>query len=141
MSETLSDKRKMKELKVFELHQQGYSYRKIASLVHLSLRDVTKYIHRISNKTKSPSTTSVMDEVVLEYRVGLLRSQLRELESQRKNLENEINNLRAQKYDLLNQLHARQSELDVVKRNLESERFSRYVIENIFTENKPERII
>jgi len=66
MSETLSDKRKMKELRVLELHQQGYSYRKIASLVHLSLRDVTKYIHRISNKTKSASTTSIMDEVILE---------------------------------------------------------------------------
>ena len=64
-SQTPSDKKKMKELKVLELYQQGLSYRRIASLVHLSLRGVTKYIHRISNKTKSQSTVSVMDEVVL----------------------------------------------------------------------------
>ncbi len=133
MSETSSNRRKMKELKVLQLHRQGYSYRKIASSVHLSLRDVTKYIHRISNKTKSPSTTSVMDEVVLEYRVNLLRSEVRELESQRKNLDDELDNLRAQKYNLLIQLHARQSELDVVKRNLEYERFS-HIVDEMFTE-------
>jgi len=86
MSETLSDKRKMKELKVLELHDQGYSYRKIASLIHLSLRDVTKYIHRISNKTKSPSTTSVMDEVVLEYRISGMKHELRDLKMERDNL-------------------------------------------------------
>ena len=90
-----SDKRRVKEWKVFELHNQGFSYRKIAAVVHMSLRDVTKYIHRISNKTKSPSTTSVMDEIVLEYRVNLLRSEVRELESQRKNLNDELDNLRA----------------------------------------------
>jgi len=83
MSETLSDKRNMKELRVLELHQQGYSYRKIASLVHLSLRDVTKYIHRISNKTKSPSTTSIMDEVILEYRVTRLRREVKDLQIER----------------------------------------------------------
>jgi hypothetical protein len=97
MSETSSDRRKMKELKVLELHREGYSYRKIASSVHLSLRDVTKYIHRISNKTKSPSTTSVMDEVVLEYRVNMLRSEVRDLEIQIGNLKDELEDLRAQK--------------------------------------------
>lgn len=49
---------------------------------------------------------------------------MKELESQKENLKDEINNLRAQKYDLLNQLRARQSELDVVKRDLEYSRFA-----------------
>lgn len=123
-------------MKVLELHDQGFSYRKIASLVHLSLRDVTKYIHRISNKTNSPSTISVMDEVVLEYRVNLLRSEVRVLEKERDNLKNEVKDLRAQKYDLVNQVRARQSELDVVKRNLEYERFSKEILEGIFTEGQ-----
>jgi chromosome segregation ATPase len=131
-----SERKKTKELKVLQLHDQGYSYRKIASLVHLSLREVTRYIHRISNKTRSPSTTSVMDEVVLEYRVGLLRSQVKELESQRKNLKDEINSLRAQKYDLMNQLRTRQCEIDAVKRELEGERFSK-LLNDIFIEGRP----
>ena len=134
MSETLSDKRKMKELKVLELHDQGYSYRKIASLIHLSLRDVTKYIHRISNKTKSPSTTSVMDEVVLEYRISGMKHELRDLKMERDNLVNEVNDLRAQKCNLQNQVSVRQSQLDAVKRNLEYERFSKEILEGIFTE-------
>jgi hypothetical protein len=135
-SQPLSDKRKTKELKVLELHNQGYSYRRIASLIHLSLRDVTKFINLASNKIKSPSVTSIHDEIVLEYRVNLLRSEVRELESQRKNLDDELDNLRAQKYNLLIQLHARHSELDVVKRNLEYERFSKEILEGIFTEGQ-----
>jgi hypothetical protein len=99
-SQPLSDKRKTKELKVLELHNQGYSYRRIASLVHLSLRDVTKFVNLASNKIKSPSVTSIHDEIILEYRVNLLRSEVKELESQRKNLKDEINNLRAQKYNV-----------------------------------------
>lgn len=122
----------MKELRVLELHQQGYSYRKIASLVHLSLRDVTKYIHRISNKTKSSSTVSVMDEVVLEYRVTGLKHELRDLEIKRENLKDEVNNLRAQKYNVLIQLRAKQSELDVVKGNLEPEEFLKEILNGIF---------
>jgi len=135
MSETSSDRRKMKELKVLELHQEGYSYRKIASLVHLSLRDVTKFVNLASNKIMSPSLTSIHDEIILEYRVNLLRSEVKELESHRKNLKDEINNLRAQKYNLLIQLQARQSELDVVKRDLEYERFSNEILKDIFTES------
>ena len=96
MSETRSDKRKMKELKGLELHQQGYSYRKNASMVHLSLRDVIRFVNLASNKIKSPSVTSIHDEIILEYRVNFLRSEVRELEGQRKNLNDEINNLRAQ---------------------------------------------
>ncbi len=65
-----------------------------------------------------------MDEVVLEYRVNLLRSEVSVLEKERDNLKNEVKDLRAQKYDLVNQVRARQSELDLVKRNLEYERFS-----------------
>lgn len=124
MSETRSDNRKRKELKVLQLHDQGFSYRKIASLVHLSLREVTKYIHRNFNKTKSPSSTSVMDEVVLEYRVAGLKCEVKDLKMERDNLKNEVTNLRAQKYDVLNQLHARESELVAVKRDLEYEKFS-----------------
>jgi hypothetical protein len=135
MSETRSERRKMKEMKVLELHDQGFSYRKIASLVHLSLRDVTKYTHRISNETKSPSTVSVMDEVVLEYRVNLLRSEVSGLKEDRDNLRNEMKDLCAQKYNALNQLHTRQSELDVVKRDLEYEKFSE-ILKDIFTEGQ-----
>lgn len=121
-SQPLSDKRKTKELKVLELHNQGYSYRMIASLVHLSLRDVTRFVNLASNKVKSPSVTSIHDEIILEYRVNLLRSEVKELESQRKNLTDELDSLRAQKYNIQNQLRAQQIELDVVKRNLEYER-------------------
>jgi DNA-binding CsgD family transcriptional regulator len=136
MPDTRLDRKREKELKVFELYQQGLSYRKIAKEARLSLRDVAKYIHRISNKTKSPSTTSVMDEVVLEYRVNLLRSQVRDLKIERENLKKEVNDLRAQKFNILTQLHARQIELDDVKRDLEYERFSDEVFKDIFNQDQ-----
>ena len=136
MSDTRLDRKREKELKVFELYQQGLSYRRIAKEARLSLRDVAKYIHRISNKTKSPSTTSVMDEVVLEYRVNLLRSQVRDLKIERENLKKEVNDLRAQKFNILTQLHARQIELDDVKRDLEYERFSDEVFKDIFNQDQ-----
>jgi transposase len=123
MSETLSDKRKMKELRVLELHQQGYSYRKIASLVHLSLRDVTKYIHRISNKTKSPSTTSIMDEVILEYRVTRLRREVKDLQIEREKLNRELADLHALKIKVQNELYVKRVELDSMMRKLENEKF------------------
>jgi hypothetical protein len=123
MSETLSDKRKMKELRVLELHQQGYSYRKIASLVHLSLRDVTKYIHRISNKTKSASTTSIMDEVILEYRVTGLRREVKDLQIEREKLNRELADLHALKIKVQNELYVKRVELDSMMRKLENEKF------------------
>ena len=123
MSETLSDKRNMKELRVLELHQQGYSYRKIASLVHLSLRDVTKYIHRISNKTKSPSTTSIMDEVILEYRVTRLRREVKDLQIERENLNRELADLHALKIKVQNELYVKRFDLDSMMRKLENEKF------------------
>ena len=126
MSEIRSERRKTKELKVLELYDKGFSYRKIASLVHLSLRDVTKYIHRISNKTNTPSTTSLMDEVVLEYRVNNLLHEVRDLKIEKDNLKNEIRDLRAQKYDLQNQMSRRQ--LGGHERGFEIQRkFSDYV--------------
>jgi orotate phosphoribosyltransferase-like protein len=134
MSDTHSDRTKAKELKVLELHQQGFSYRKIAREVHVSLRDVAKYVQTISNRRESQSRTSIHDEVILEYRVNLLRSEVRDLESQRKNLKDEISNLRAQTCDVMNQLRARQSELDTVKRGLEDEKFSKEILNDIFTE-------
>jgi len=123
MSETLSDKRKMKELRVLELHQQGYSYRKIASLVHLSLRDVTKYIHRISNKTKSASTISIMDEVILEYRVTGLRREVKDLQIEREKLNRELADLHALKIKVQNELYVKRVELDSMMRKLENEKF------------------
>lgn len=54
-SQTLSDKRKKKELRVLELYDEGFSYRKIAKEVHLSLRDVAKYVQSASNTAKSQS--------------------------------------------------------------------------------------
>lgn len=124
MSETRSERRRTKELKVLELYDRGFSSRKISKEVHLSLREVTKYIKTLSDKRKPPQVTSIHDEIVLEYTVNLLRSEVRDLKMERDNLRNEVNDLGAQKYDLLNQLRARQSEVDVVKRNLEYEKFS-----------------
>jgi hypothetical protein len=133
MSETRLDRKKMKEMKVLELHDQGWSYRKISSMVHLSLRDVTKFVNLASNKIKSPSVTSIHDEIILEYRVNLLRSEVKELEIQSENLKDEIKNLRAQKYDLLNQVRARQSELDALNRELETEKFLNGVLKDVLT--------
>jgi orotate phosphoribosyltransferase-like protein len=126
MSETRSERRKTKERKVLELNSQGLSYRKIAKEVHVSLRDVVKYIQRISNKRESQSRTSIHDEIILEYRVNLLRSETKELESQRKNLKDEINSLHAQKFDVLTRLRARQLELEVAKRDTKRDFQMRY---------------
>ena len=136
MSETLSDNRKMKELRVLELHQQGYSYRKIASLVHLSLRDVTKYIHRISNKTKSPSTTSIMDEVILEYRVTGLRREVKDLQIEREKLNRELADLHAIKIKVQNELYVKRFDLDSMMRKLENEKFSKEIMKDIFTKGQ-----
>jgi chromosome segregation ATPase len=133
MSDIRSNIRRIKELKVLELHDKGFSSRKIASLVRLSLRDVTKYIHRISNKTKSQSTNSIMDEVVLEYRVSGLRREVRDLKIETNNLKNKVTDLRAQEYNLLNQVRAKQTELDSLNRELETEKFLNGVLKDILT--------
>ncbi|MGH9952881.1 MAG: hypothetical protein ACRD5J_14755 [Nitrososphaeraceae archaeon] len=136
MSIQLSDRRETKELKVLKLHDRGYSYRKIAKEVHLSLREVTKYIQTISNKRKSQSSTSINDEIVLEYRVNLLRSEVQDLELERQSLKDELAELRAQTTKVQYHLCAKQSELDVVKRDLENERFSKEILNDIFTEGQ-----
>jgi cytidylate kinase len=132
-SQTLSDGRKLKELEVLKLYNQGYPYRQIAKEVHVSLRDVVIYVQTISNKRKSQSTTSIDDEIVLEYRVNLLRSEVRHLELKRNSLKDDLEVLRAQNIKLQNQARIRQTELDVVKRNLEYERFST-IVDEMFTE-------
>ena len=81
----LPEKRKMKGLKVLELFDQGYSYRKIAKLVHLSLRDVSKFINLAADKTKTPSTASFHDFIILEYRVSNYRHELRDLRLEKEN--------------------------------------------------------
>jgi hypothetical protein len=134
--QTHLDKRKMKELRVLELHQQRYSYRKIASLVHLSLRDVTKNIHRISNKTKSPSTTSIIDEVILEYRVTGLRREVKELQIERENLNRELVDLHALKIKVQNELYVKRFELDSMIMKLENEKFSKEIMKDIFTKGQ-----
>ena len=126
----------MKELRVLELHQQRYSYRKIASLVHLSLRDVTKNIHRISNKTKSPSTTSIIDEVILEYRVTGLRREVKELQIERENLNRELVDLHALKIKVQNELYVKRFELDSMMMKLENEKFSKEIMKDIFTKGQ-----
>jgi predicted transcriptional regulator len=135
-SQKLSDKRKKKELRVLELYDRGYSYRNIAREVHLSLRDVSKYIHRFSNRTKSQTTTSIHDEIILEYRVNGLRREVRDLEIQKGNLKDELTDLRAQIYNVQYKLRAKRSELDSVMRNLEYERISNEVIKDIFIEGQ-----
>jgi len=136
MPETRSDRRKSKELTVLELYDQGLSYRKIAKEAHLSLRDITRFVRMVSNKTRSPTSTSIMDEVVLEYRVTGLRREVKDLQMEKDNLMNDVKDLRAHKYDLVNQVRARQSELDVVRRNLEYEKFSKEILKDIFTESQ-----
>ena len=64
--------------------------------VRVSLGDVTKYMHIISKKTESPSTSCVMVEVVLGYRVCGLRREAKDLQIGRDNFRNEVNDLRAQ---------------------------------------------
>src|ERR671918_1690549 len=118
MSGIRSERRKLKKLKVLELYDQGLSYRKIAREVHVSLREVTKYIQRISNKRKSPAMSSIHDEIVLEYTVNLLRSEVRDLRTEIYKLKNEVNDLREQKYDLQIQVFSKQSQLDTIKWNL-----------------------
>jgi hypothetical protein len=98
----------------------------------VSLRDVSKFIKLAADKTRTPSTISIHDLIILEYRVNLLRSEVRELDLQKENLKNEVNDLRAKKYDLQIQVGAKQPELDVVKRNLEYEKFSKEILEDIF---------
>ena len=106
------ERKKMKGLKVLELSNQGYSYRKIAKLVHLSLRDVSKFINLAADKTKTPSTACFHDFIILEYRVNLLRSQVRDLGLQKENLTNEVTDLRAQISNAEDQLRAKQSETE-----------------------------
>jgi hypothetical protein len=47
------------------------------------LREVSKYIHRMSKMRRSSSTTSDHDEIVLEYTVNLLRSEVKDLRIKR----------------------------------------------------------
>ena len=126
----------MKGLKVLQLFDQGYSYRRIAKLVQLSLRDVAKFVNLAADKTRTPSTVSINDLIILEYHVSNYRHEMRDLRLQKENLKNEVNDLRAQKYNLQIQVRARQSELDVVKRDLEYEKFSKEILEGIFTEGQ-----
>ena len=130
----LLERKKMKALKVLELFDQGFSYRKIAKLVHLSLRDVSKFINLATDKTRTPSTASIHHLIILEYHVSNYRHELNDLRLEKENLKNEVNVLRAQKSDLQNQLGAKRSKLEAVKRDLEYERLSKEISENIFTE-------
>jgi chromosome segregation ATPase len=132
-SQRLYEKRKIKGLKVLELFKQGYSYRRIASMAKVSLRDVAKFVNLAADKTRTPSTASINDLIVLEYRVNLLRSEVRGLEIERKNLKNEVNDLRAQKFNLQIQVSAKQSELEVAKRDLENEKFWKKILNDIST--------
>ena len=108
------ERKKMKGLKVLELFGQGYSYRKIAKLLHMSLRDVSKFINLAADKTKTPSTVSIHDLIILEYRVNLLRPQVRDLELQKEILKNEVYDLRVQKYNLQMQVRSKRTEFEVM---------------------------
>ena len=62
------ERKKMKGLKVLELFDQGFSYRKIAKLLHMYLRDISKFINLAADKkTKPPSTVSIHDLIILEF--------------------------------------------------------------------------
>ena len=90
------------------------------------------FVNLASNKIKSPSVTSIHDEIILEYRVNHLRSELEDFKIERDSLKNEVKELRGQKYIIQIQLHARESELNAVKRNLEYEKFSKEILNGIF---------
>ena len=128
----LFERKKIKALNVLELFDQGYSYRKIAKLVHLSLRDVSKFINLAKDKTRTPSTASIHDLIILEYRVSNYRQELRDLRLEKENLKNEVNDWRAQIHNVRCQLCAKRSEMELVMKNLEYERFST-VLKDIFT--------
>jgi len=132
----LFERKRMKALKVLELFDQGYSYRKIAKLVHLSLRDVSKFINLAADKTRTPSTASIHDLIILEYRVSNYRYELRNLMLEKENLEKEVYDLRAQKYNVQYQLSAKRVELYSVMRNLENERFSNEILKDFFIEDR-----
>lgn len=68
--------------------------------VHVSLREVSQFIHRISNNKNSPSVTSIHDEIVLEYTVNGLRHEVKDLESQKEILKNDVTDLRAQIWNM-----------------------------------------
>ena len=67
-----------------------------------------------------------MEEVVLEYRISGMKHEIRDLKIERANLVNEVNDLRSQKYNLQIQIDARKSELDAMKRDLETENILNY---------------
>lgn len=131
-SQRLLERKKVKGLKVLELFHQGHSYRDIAKLVHMSLRDVSKFINLVEDRTRTPSTSSIHDLIILEYRVSNYRHELTDLRLQKEFLTNEVNDLLAQKYDLRIQVRAKQSELEVVRRDLEYERFSKEILSEHF---------
>jgi hypothetical protein len=131
MSDIRSERKRIKELKVLELHDKGFSSRQIASIAHMSLRDVTKFTNLASNKTKSPSSISIHDEILLEYRINNLRHEVIDLEFQKENLKNEVKDLHTEKCKILNQLSARRSELNEVKRDLETDKFLNEILKDI----------
>ena len=59
------------------------------------------------NKWKSRSLTSIHDEIILEYQVNLLRSEVRDINLERGKLRNELADLSAQKYNIQIQVPAR----------------------------------
>jgi DNA-binding CsgD family transcriptional regulator len=97
----LLERKKVKGLKVLELFNQGYTYRAIAKILHLSLRDVSKFINLAEDRTRTPSTSSIHDLIILEYRVNNLRHELRDLELHKGTLKSEVKDLRSQKFDIL----------------------------------------
>ena len=59
------------------------------------------------NKRKSRSLTSIHDEIILEYQVNLLRSEVRDTKLERGKLRNELADLSEQKYNIQIQVLAR----------------------------------
>ena len=51
-SQRLLERKKVKGPRVLELFNQGHSYREIAKLVHMSLRDVSKFINLAEDRTE-----------------------------------------------------------------------------------------
>ena len=59
------------------------------------------------NKRKSRSLTSIHDEIILEYQVNLLKSEVRDIKLERGKLRNELADLSEQKYNIQIQVLAR----------------------------------
>lgn len=109
-SQRLLERKKVKGPRVLELFNQGHSYREIAKLVHMSLRDVSKFINLAEDRTGTPS---IHDLIIQEYRVSSYRHELRDLRLQKDHLTTEVS---ADHLDIINKIRRLEAGLNYSSR-------------------------